>query len=261
MSKQFALFNIEKVGSLGELRGRWYHNTRKSRSWNVNSEKSHHNVGNGVDVYEVIKNRIKDINKQRQEAGAHKLRKTAIPAVEVVLSASHQFFKDKSDDEVLEWAQDQIEWTEERYKGKGKVVGFDLHFKDEKCPHIHLLIIPETLRKDKNTGAPLPVLSAKDLVGNQAKMRADRTSHAKAMAKWGLERGKDYYELGEEPPPYMSMAELRRKTAEAKKELEEASQNLSVLDELIIERIADLEALESEASKRKKSRNRAPVPA
>lgn len=167
---------------------------------------------------------MREINKIRKKANAWKLRKDTTPAVEVVLSASPEFFNqiqpEKYEETLKAWAQDQIDWAKEYYKNKGRLVTYDLH-RDETTPHIHLIFIPEAQKLDKRTGEVLPILSADSFIGNKTEMRKQRTSHAKANAKYGLKRGKDYFAEGLEKPVNLSIEELKKNTRKASEQYDE----------------------------------------
>jgi hypothetical protein len=156
----------------------------------------------------------------RTYAGANLLRKNTVPAVELILGASPEFFIGKSKEEIQAWGKTQIDWAKEYYKDRGKFLGFDFHH-DEKTPHIHLIFAPIISKMDKKTGKQLDSYSAKEFVGNKSEMNRARTSHAEANEYYGLVRGKNYHETGETPPEYTdSIKQLRRQTKEAKAYLE-----------------------------------------
>ena len=216
----FALINIQKIKTISELTARWKHNRRISKSWNVNHSKSDKNEHQGEDIPTKILNRIKEINSIRKNEGGRKLRNDTVPAVELVLSASHSFFKGKDDNFINEWAQTQIDWAADYYKGRGRIAGWDLHSRDEKTPHLHIIFIPEVTQFNKHAGKDLPTLSAWKFEGKKSEMNRARSSHAKANKIYGLKRGANYYKEGRTPPDYRSMDELRRLTKQAVDDLE-----------------------------------------
>ena len=201
MNKRYATINIQKINTLSELCARYKHNRRIKVSSNVVAERSDSNIHGRTNIYKRVVDRIEKIKQIRKESGARALRKTAVPAVELVLGASGEWFKDKSDDEVKDWAKAQWEWAKDYYKGRAKLVGYDIH-NDETNPHMHIIMLPEQLKLDKSTGEKLPVLSAKTVQGNKVEMNKMRDSHSEAMKRFGLERGRNYYLEGEESPNY-----------------------------------------------------------
>ena len=217
----FATFNIQKIKTSQELRARYKHNRRIGKiSRNVNQQNMNLNHHGKSDIAEISEQHFRRVQAMRTHAGANLLRKNTVPAVELVLGASPEFFLDKSKDEILAWGKTQIDWAKEYYKDRGKFLGFDFHL-DEKTPHIHIMFAPIVRKKDKKTGKDLDTYSAKEFVGNKAEMNKARTSHAEANEYYGLVRGKNYHETGEKRPDYTdSIKELRRQTKEAKDYLE-----------------------------------------
>ena len=226
----YATFNIQKIKTMSELVGRFKHNRRIKISANIKEEYIHTDILDDADAPTIIKNRIGEINKIRKKQGGRKLRNDAVPAVEIVLGASSNFFEGKKRDEIIEWGQSQIDWAKKYYEGRGKLITYDLHMESEKTPHIHLIFIPEGTKNN------LPTMSAKDFMGNKSEMRNVRTSHALANEKYELKRGKDYYKLGEKPPPNDSLKELRRKT-------QKAYDDGDILDLKILDSITELNQL------------------
>ena len=231
----FATINIEKIKTDAELEARYKHNRRRGKvSSNIHISQIHRNKHSKPNISEYSKAMFRQVQGNRMKAGANQLRGATVKAVELVLGASPEFFKGKTDDEVIDWGRTQIEWAKDYYKDRGKLLGFDLHL-DEKTPHIHLIFAPIVKKMDKKTGKMLETYSAKEFHGYKSAMRQMRTSHAEANEKYGLERGKDYYKEGEKPPEFIdSMKELRRKTAEAEKVYESLS--IDDLNDFIRER-------------------------
>ena len=105
---EYATFNIQKIKTISELTARYKHNRRINISSNVKASEIHKNQHQGKDIPAKIQNRMHDINSIRKNEGGRKLRNDTVPAVELVLGASADFFKDTSvkDDNFLdEWAQ------------------------------------------------------------------------------------------------------------------------------------------------------------
>jgi len=217
----FATFNIQKIKTSQELRARYKHNRRIGKiSKNVNQQNMNLNHHGKNNIAEFSEQQFRRVQAMRTHAGANLLRKNTVPAVELVLGASSEFFLDKSKDEIIAWGKTQIDWAKEYYKDRGKYLGFDFHL-DEKSPHVHIMFAPIVSKMDKKTGKQLDSYSAKEFVGNKAEMNRARTAHAEANEYYGLVRGKNYHEAGETPPDYTdSIKELRRQTKDAKAYLE-----------------------------------------
>lgn len=226
----YATFNIEKITTNAMLNARDRHNRRLYDPENAKPELYHLNQyskdENGEEINAYKKGRLlfEDTQIEREQAGARKMRKTAIKAVELVLGASGEFFdlKGREPQDVQAWVDANIKWAEEYYKGRGVVLNHTVHF-CETNPHIHIMFAPITRKKDKTTGVELPVYSAKEFVGNRVEMRRARTSHAKAMAQFGLERGKQYTKEGysTQNDDSLPIRDLRKQTALEAEKLEQ----------------------------------------
>ena len=108
-----------------------------------------------------------------------KIRKDAVHAFEVLLTASPEAFENINLDE---WKKKNIEWLKKEFAGC-EIVGACLHL-DESTPHIQAIIIPTDIKKDGSQQ-----LNCKKYLGGPAKLKAMQTSYAKSMAGFGLERG------------------------------------------------------------------------
>lgn len=108
------------------------------------------------------------------------IRRDATYSVNVMLSGSHEEMKAIEADptKLEEWIKQNANWCI-RHFGKENIIRFNVHL-DEKTPHIHCTFVPIT--KDGR-------LSAKDFIGSSIKLQDLQTSYAKAMEKFGLERG------------------------------------------------------------------------
>jgi hypothetical protein len=149
----------------------------------------------------------KQIDKLKSENSFSTIRKDAVLAVELMLSASPEYFrpnepekwgeydKEKTD----EWLKTTITFLEDKYK-KSRIVEVTLHL-DEATPHIHAIILPvvSTTKKKRRTKEQIKngedaktykslSLSAKDLFNKSALVQL-QTDYADALEPLGLERG------------------------------------------------------------------------
>jgi len=134
------------------------HNERTKETYasnpDIKTELSKHNfhpvVPNGK--YRDISNRI------IREAGC-RVRKDSVTAVEVLITASPEFFEKKSRKEIREF----FDYAEEFMKSKqnpNTYISAVVHV-DEKTPHMHLCFVPITLDGR---------LSAKEIIGNKKRL-------------------------------------------------------------------------------------------
>lgn len=112
----------------------------------------------------------------------HHPQQNSVLAVEVVLSASPEFFKDGDIKKRNKWAVENTKWLKKEF-GEENVVSAILHL-DEKTPHLHAHVVPIA----KNKKGKL-TLNAKNWFDGRGKLSELQTSYGKAMAKFGIERG------------------------------------------------------------------------
>jgi hypothetical protein len=129
-----------------------------------------------------LHNIVNDINSRLPA----KRRKDAVEAVELILTASPEFFlsmgKDRDEQakhpEFNDWCKKTVAWAKNEF-GKN-IIDISLHM-DEASPHFHVLTIPFT-----DDGR----LCAKEIT-RKGEMKRRHTEYAKAMVQFGLERGED----------------------------------------------------------------------
>lgn len=121
--------------------------------------------------YEGGKGYREEIETRFQEAGVTP-RKNSVQAIEFMISASKDFFKNYSESAYL---KDSLHWLEERY-GKENVVTWSMHF-DESTPHLHAIVVPivekEVKWKNRNGEGTRTEnrLSARDITGGPKLLR------------------------------------------------------------------------------------------
>ena len=212
---QYATYNIKRVKTFDDLFYRYQHNARQHTPKNLkHPERLGDNIHSNSFAYKDIGERLIAIDKERKKAGVARSRKNITPAVEVVLGASQDWFKNKNSKEVLEWVRVNVEWATEHFKDKGKLVSYNVHF-DETTPHIHMMFIPEVRKLDKRTGKTVPALDADSFMGKRKDFYNARDSHAEVNKGFGLERGINYREEGKEAPQDKTVQQLRAETARA----------------------------------------------
>jgi hypothetical protein len=155
-----------------------------------------HNDDQHLPLSEIVHNKIHSVEQQR------KIRTDAVYAVEILLTASPEYFRpddpskygEYQADKLAAWTRATVEWLEREYADK--IVRAELHL-DEATPHIHAYLVPT----DQNGQ-----LNCKKIFGGRAKMFAFQDSYAAATKHLGLERGvkdaqaehttvKDYYSV------------------------------------------------------------------
>jgi hypothetical protein len=175
-----AIIRVAKIKTQGQAQGKTKHNYRLMETPNADSERTatfnQELVNTGqLDYWSLAEQRIGEVVKR-------KVRDDQVRAMELVLTASPEWFKRDQDGQAEDmrggkWVEDNLNFLQQKYGGKN-VVSFTLH-QDEKTPHIHAVVIPIT---DKNR------LSA-DTLFNPKTLNQLQTEYAQAMRVHGLERG------------------------------------------------------------------------
>jgi len=166
----YAVLRVAKLKSAGNLGSLNDHLLRRRDTPNADPKRTHLNQQLvGTDDLN------RDVTKRIQEIGC-KTKKDSVLALEYVMTASADFFKEKGKLEPF----DNLcyDWLERKH-GAHNIVSWHLHL-DEQTPHIHAVVVPE---KDGK-------LNAKAFTGGRQAMSDMQTSFAKAVEELGLERGR-----------------------------------------------------------------------
>ena len=127
-----------------------------------------------------------EAEKQIAEAGC-RTRSDSVRVVEVLVTASPEFFKGKKKSEVKAYFQEALDFIQQ-HQNPRTIISAVVHM-DERTPHMHLSFVP--LTKDGR-------LSAKEIVGNKKKLTWWQDEFWKHMVKKypNLERGESASETG-----------------------------------------------------------------
>lgn len=181
------VFRVAKIKTKSAAQGKTKHNYRLMDTPNADAErtatlnKEYINSGQ-VDYWSLAEARIEEGIAKTARGKPRTVRDDQVRAVEIVLTASPEWFKRGPDGQAEDmraskWVADNLEFLKKTF-GEKNVVSFTLH-QDEKTPHIHAVIIPLTEKGH---------LSA-DKIFNPETLKDLQTSYAQAMAPHGLERG------------------------------------------------------------------------
>ena len=127
-----------------------------------------------------------EAEKQIAEAGC-RTRSDSVRVVEVLVTASPEFFKGKKKAEIKAYFQEALDFIQQ-HQNPRTIISAVVHM-DEKTPHLHLCFVP--LTEDKR-------LSAKEIVGNKKKLTWWQDEFWKHMVGKSpdLERGESASETG-----------------------------------------------------------------
>ena len=105
------------------------------------------------------KGKYRDVSNQTIRESGCRVRKDSVTAVEVLITASPEFFADKKPREVKEFFDHALEFMKVK-QDSATYISAVVHV-DEKTPHMHLIFVPLT---------PDNRLSAKTIIGNRKKL-------------------------------------------------------------------------------------------
>ena len=103
---------------------------------------------------------------------------------DLLLTASPEFFDDKTPEQVKDWAETSLQWVFDKF-GKSNVKGAVLHLDECQTGSPHLSVCLTAID-------PTGRLNARYYTGGRAKLRALWTEYAGAMRKYGLKRGREF---------------------------------------------------------------------
>lgn len=176
------------------------HIERKSIPKNADPTRTHLNR-ELVEFPDGVSDRTEAISHRIRTAGIkRKITPDQVRAIRIVLSGTHEdMMKIQDEGRLDEWCDDNLQWLQRTF-GKENTVSAVLHM-DEHTPHIHATVVPivtgerrkakkkqtdgkRSYRKKANT-----VRLCADDVLTREKLVTYHDSYAKAMEKYGLQRG------------------------------------------------------------------------
>lgn len=160
----YAILRIKKLKTAGSLAAAGAHIHRKRPTPNADPSR-------GIEVLHGSDNLRLDVRARLPK----KRRKNAVLAVEMLLTASPEWFRDGGS--VESWSDHCIAWLDARY---GKNCVNVCRHDDETTNHIHAVIVPIT---------PDGRLSCDEFFGTPEKLSKLQDDYAECMKPFGLERG------------------------------------------------------------------------
>ena len=141
-----------------------------------------------------------EAERQISAAGC-RTRKDSVRVVEVLFTATPEFFKGKKLPEIRQYFEEALHFLEQ-YQAKETIISAVVHM-DEKTPHMHLSFVPLT---------PDGRLSAKEIVGNKKKLSwwQDKFWEHMVVKYADLERGESASQTGRDHIPPRIFKEMTR---------------------------------------------------
>jgi Plasmid recombination enzyme len=176
-----AIFRMSKLKSFAAIAGAEHHNRRTRTTLNADPDRLQENFVFLGDADRPL------VELAQEKIGAQKIRKNAVLAIDVFVSASPEYFRPEAPAKVGNWQGDRVTaWLEAneiflaQEFGVGRILRAECHL-DESTPHIHAVVVPLTA-----TGK----LSYRQLYGgSRTQLSALQDRAWAAVADLGLERG------------------------------------------------------------------------
>ncbi|ATG41974.1 MobV family relaxase [Phaeobacter piscinae] len=248
--KKFAIIRTQKVKNLAEFAGRSRHNSRAGEKGTEHATNPNPRFGGGARLLAGENDAVAAWHKKLAERGIdpNKLRKDSVKAVEMVLTASGDWFDSATDKDRVEWVRRSLSFAKKKF-GAENILSAHLH-DDEETPHLQILAAPLVFKGRAKRGrarkgregakrAPQPPawgLSAKDFIGgSSAQHTALQTAYWESIADLGLRRGIPRKESGARnlaPAKWRALQanehdKARETTQAAERDRKKAAQTLS----------------------------------
>ena len=167
----FAIMRCKKLKAAGSVAAAFSHCFRERETFNADENRTPLNVHFAATSVAEAKQKLADLLPTKR-------RKDAVLAVEYLMTASPEWWKQASPERQDEFFQKSLTWLAQKY-GQDRIVVATVH-RDETSPHLSAFVVP--LTRDGR-------LSAKEFIGDRAQMSLDQTTYAEAVKELGLERG------------------------------------------------------------------------
>ncbi len=206
MKAQYAIMRFAKYKG-PEISGIEAHNERTKEKYASNPDID---IARSKDNYHIIEPPCKyrtEAERQIKEAGC-RTRKDSVRVVEVLVTASPEFFQNKKKGEVRQFFEEATDFIRQ-HQSEETIISAVVHM-DEKTPHMHLSFVP--LTEDGR-------LSAKDIVGNKKKLTQWQDEFWEHMVKKfpDLERGESAGKTGRDHIPPRVFKQMTRLTKQRNK--------------------------------------------
>ena len=183
------------------------HNERKKEKYASNPDIDNSRRNLNYHLIEPVGKYRAESNRLIEEYGC-RTRKDSVRVVEVLITATPEFFKGKKKSEIRAYFQTALEFIE-KYQDSKTILSAVVHM-DEKTPHMHLSFVPIT--QDGR-------LCAKEILGNKKKLTWWQDEFWKHMVKKfpDLERGESASLTGRDHIPPRVFKEMTRLTKQKSK--------------------------------------------
>lgn len=201
----YAIMRCKKLASTGSVASSLKHCFRERETPNADADRTPQNTHIGASSTDAAMGKLREMLPDKR-------RKDAVLAVEYLMTASPEWWKQASHAQKEDFFKQSYSWLAQKY-GDDRIIVATIH-QDETSPHLSAFVVP--LTRDGR-------LSAKEFIGDRAQMSLDQSTYAHAVRHLGLERGvrgskakhqtiRSYYaalEQGAQNVPQISAEDLR----------------------------------------------------
>jgi len=183
MNLNYGIFRSNPIMTINDLAQIGSHNKREKKAYKSNPDIKLELTKNNIELVPLaekyvkgFKLLVKDYEKEhnermkterddRKKTFNEMLNKSkSVVADELMFTATHKFFNDKSKEEIMRWANTCMDfvYNDLGYK-KEQVLHATIHL-DEKTPHIHCVVVPLVKKLDKRTNTERYTISKKQYI-------------------------------------------------------------------------------------------------
>ena len=210
MNLNYAIFRSEPIMTIGDLAQIGSHNKREKKAYQSNPDINLELTKNNIELvplsdkyvkgfYELTKEykkehetRMKTEREDRKRTFKQMLdRSQNVVADELLFTATNEFFKDMTREDIKEWADTCMEFVyEDLGYTKEQVLHATVHM-DEKTPHVHCVVVPLVKKFDKRTNTERYTISKKQYIKDKIHLSELQDKYHKRLTDKGydLERG------------------------------------------------------------------------
>ena len=210
MNLNYAIFRSEPIYTLNDLAQIGSHNKREKKAYNSNPDIKVELSKDNIELvpladkyvkgfYNLTKGykkehdeRMKTEREDRKRTFKQMVDKSQnVVADELLFTATNEFFKDMTKEDILDWANTCMEFVyEDLGYNKDQVLHSVVHL-DEKTPHIHCVVVPLVKKLDKRTNTERYTISKKQYIKDKIHLSELQDKYHKRLTDKGydLERG------------------------------------------------------------------------
>lgn len=210
MNLNYVIFRSEPIMTIPDLAQIGSHNKREKKAYQSNKDIKIELSKNNIELVPLNVKYVKDFDELTKEYKKeheermktersdrkkkyHEMLNSSRNCVadELVMTASHNFFKDMSSEQIKEWADTCMEfvYNDLGYK-KEQILHATVHL-DEETPHIHCVVVPLVNKLDNRTKTERYTISKKQYIKDKLQLSRLQDMYHKRLTEKGydLERG------------------------------------------------------------------------